>query len=581
LTTQGQASPLSGASVEVRTDRDGDGEISSSERFRGETDGEGEYTVEVEGEAGRNLVVTYRASGYADHHETLRLDEIADVEVDASLSSTEPLDCRASVCNTEDRSLQLRGLPREVTGQGRTFNPAVDTDAFPGDFSDDQGNMLVSGVFAHVDLEDAEGNPVDELDEPATLRMRFPRDTWSAIRDIETGNGQIDVPLYAYEETGGEWVRDGRAVLVDEDGERLAESTLGEIQTRDYQGLVYASGEVDHFSYWNVDWPIESHGSIRGKVVDADGAPAQGGIVDVFGVTYTGNSSPQTLPSDGTFCVDVMRSENDDEDIDGNGQSGDTHEVAIRARLAGTRYDLGSVEVPVEQSSCGDGNGYDVGTVELTPDRELQAEICETTVDVVDFDGNPYEGATVFAFDNTIPSETYQEMCYGSGEQNCSFFPSADEQGRAEIRIPVVDRLSLWASANGTNPEAETSVRTGTSTVAGCPDGGVTLTLDQGYDFFDLEVSVQGNQISWEPPVSASSIQVTGSETFKWWVFESEATLESPVTYGRVPEGADVAWPLEGGAPGALSSGDEVTVWASGTSDRGIFEMYIGSTTAP
>ncbi len=582
LSEQGQASALTGAEVEVRTDRNGDGEISGIERYAAETDGEGGYEVEVAGEVGRNLVVTVRAPGYANFHERVRLDELADVELDASLSRTETLECRASVCNTEDRSLQLRDLPPEVSGQGRTFNPVVDTEAFPGDFSDDQGNMLISGVFATIDLQDAEGEPVERLEEPATLKMRFPQDTWSTIRDIEANNDRIDVPLYAFDESIGEWVRDGRAVLVDGEGQPLAESRVGEIQTGDYDGVIYATGEVEHFSYWNVDWPVESHGSIRGEIVDGDGAAAQGGVIDVFGITYTGNSSPQTLPGDGTFCVDVMRSEGDDEDIDANGQAGETHRVAVRARYEGTRYDLGTVEVPVEQSSCGDGDGHDMGTVELTPERELQAEMCETTVEVVDAEGTPREGAMVYGFDNTVPSGMLQEMCFGSGQQECQWWGSTDADGRVEMVMPVVDRFSIWAQADGVNPQAETSIRSGTRAVLGCPEGGATVRLEQGYDFFELAVSasVSTGEIAWQPEVSATWIRVDGAEMFKWWVFESEATLESPVTYGQLPDGAEVVWPFDGSAPAALASGDQVAVSAWRTGETGIFELHTGSTTA-
>ena len=181
--------------------------------------------------------------------------------------------------------------PPAVSGSATVFNPVTDPEAFPGDFSDRDGNLLLSGVFAAVELLDGSGDPLRQLDKPATLRMRMPRDSWSIVQDITPGNGQIDVPLYSFAEVLGTWIREGQAVLEDGNGRTLAEGEIGDIRSGAYAGVVVARGEVQHFSYWNVDWPVTTHACITGIIIDADGKAVRGATVTTRGVTYTGTGA--------------------------------------------------------------------------------------------------------------------------------------------------------------------------------------------------------------------------------------------------------------------------------------------------
>lgn len=112
-------------------------------------------------------------------------------------------------------------------------------------------------------------------------------------------------PLCSFDEVSGEWQRDGRGILVDSDDQPIAEDRLAAIKDGSYRGVIFASGEVDHFSYWNVDWPIDTHGSLSGTITVGPGIegpadePAEGAQLTASGITYTGLSSPKTIGADG------------------------------------------------------------------------------------------------------------------------------------------------------------------------------------------------------------------------------------------------------------------------------------------
>jgi hypothetical protein len=165
----------------------------------------------------------------------------------------------------------LEGLPEGFGGSAAVFNPVAQADAFPGGFEERDGAMLISGVFASVALTDDSGDPVTTLAAPATVRMAVPTDTWGIIVDMDPGTDRIEVPLYSFDEEAGTWDADGSGHLVDGDGALIPESDLAAIRALTYSGTVSAEGEVTHFSYWNVDWPVESHGCVSGVVVDSRG----------------------------------------------------------------------------------------------------------------------------------------------------------------------------------------------------------------------------------------------------------------------------------------------------------------------
>lgn len=589
----GQPSPLRSADVRAHVDRDGDGRIAQEERAETTSDDEGIYSVGIDAEKGQRVVIQFSRQGYTPVHRAALVETEGSMQFDATLSRIEPLECTAGRCAVEDQSLSIEGLPENFRGSGRTFNPVTEAEAFPGDFSDSEGNLLLSGVFSVVELENESGERVSDLDDPADLTMRFPRDTWNIVRDMESGNDQIDVPMYSFDEVRGEWLRDGDGLLVDSDYQIIPETELDAIRSKNFPGVIYARATVDHFSTWNVDWPVPTRTTIRGKL-SGDGASG-GGIgggdggsgddgpgvtVTVTGESYGGSSRPTLTNNDGEFCVEVMKSEVVDEDVDQNGVEGETHTVRVRAIYKGRYYDLGSVETSQTSSTCDDGT--DTGSVDLSLDDStvLTPEICELEVDVELLDGSVPGEAFIYAFDQNIPSEIWQDLCLDdSGAFVCTFSAATDDTGRATISTPVLTGLYLWGSASGVNPEAESSLRNGTRNTTSCPSQPITLTLNNGWDQFNVDVSVSGNRISWMPDRPMNWLTVSSADNDpKWSITGSPDTFSPPVTYGSVPNGAQQYWPWQGQATGSLAADDEVDVYGTDVSPQGYFEMYSGST---
>jgi hypothetical protein len=579
--TGGDVAPIADAEVRGTVDRNGDGETQQDEELTSTSGEEGDYALRVLVGPGKTVVIGFQAEGFAPLFRTFVAEDDADILLNVTLRSTETLTCNGPRCSLEGDKLSVEGLPEDVSGSARVFNPVTETDAFPGGFSDSAGNLLVSGVFAAVELEDAGGQPVKELAADATLRMQIPRDTWNVVRDIESGNGQIDVPLYAFDEVLGTWVREGEAILEDGSGTPLPESALPEIQSGTLSGVVVARSTVRHFSYWNVDWPVESHACMTGTVTDAAGNAVKGATVLVRGVTYTGSADPVTVDSNGRFCVEVMRSEGVGEDVDQDGVAGETQRIRVRVSFAGKLYDFGEFDAPQGQGTCTDGRCADIGRLQLTPERELHAGLCTVTGIVRGIDGKPLPGAIVIVVDETVPEEVSSSMCEQTPLGYCDALGWTNNDGMFQLTTVVLD--SLYYAAIATIDEADSSLFLSTQgTVQGCPSAPLEITLSDGIRTVNATVEISGNVITWTPArFNAAFLEVSSTQDAKWVCYSEAAGFSPPVTYGLLPPGTVQIAPFEGGSPAPLASGDSINVFLSGVGEDGFPYWGFGSTVVP
>jgi hypothetical protein len=138
----------------------------------------------------------------------------------------------------------------------KSFDPGANPDAFPGEFAASTGNPLESAVFINILARDASGNPVVNLPSLATVRVQVPASQWSDLTDIVTGNNQIDIPIYAYNYDTDRWERRDNGWLEDSTGTKIPESEEDAIRSGSYTGSVYAVFPADHFSWWNLDYPL-------------------------------------------------------------------------------------------------------------------------------------------------------------------------------------------------------------------------------------------------------------------------------------------------------------------------------------
>ncbi|MHA2621431.1 MAG: InlB B-repeat-containing protein [bacterium JZ-2024 1] len=138
----------------------------------------------------------------------------------------------------------------------KSFDPGVNPDAFPGDFEADTGNRLESAVFVNILARDASGNKVENLPSPATVRVQVPPTQWNDLTDLTSGNNQIDIPIYAYNYTTDKWERKADGWLEDATATKIPETEETAIRGGTYTGTIYAVFPADHFSWWNLDYPL-------------------------------------------------------------------------------------------------------------------------------------------------------------------------------------------------------------------------------------------------------------------------------------------------------------------------------------
>ncbi len=572
---QGQGSVVAArdAGVFVTTDLNGNGTIEENEKAVATAGDDGSYSVMAPAQKGLTTLVAFEKDGYAKLLRTIMVNTMVEVTgFDGTLSEMDSLsEDDSGLWKNESGSVEISGI--EISsGRVKIFNPATDADKFPGSFSDSQGNMLISGVFTAFDLKDSTGNKIRKVSsmagsqsDTARVRMKMPRDTWNVIEDVTSGNGQIDVPMYYFDEETGEWVqgRDGsdplNGWLEDASGEIISEADLTNIRDKTYSGDIYAASDVTHFSYWNVDWPVESHACIQGRVIDDEGNPVSGATVTLKGVTYSGTSTPQLTDSNGRFCVDVMRSEGPGEDVDNDGVTGETQKVIITASYQGKLYRYEETVVPETSGSC-PSNCLDTGDLSLSQDSEVEVSICEIDGKVLQ-DGSPAANTMVWAYDETLAPEVFMEICDGS-QTSCSFSVTSDENGEFSVSAPYATILKLSAFRIYEEGDAifyylaEKSFTT-------CPAETVEMDLLLEYCFASSlpEISYQNGMITWEPDVKVNLLLIMDSTSgiLKWGISADDG-FSSPVNYGTVPVGATQSFPLAG-APDPIGTGDSIMLY--------------------
>jgi hypothetical protein len=589
-TGSGQPATVSGVEVRASVDRNGDGAIGAGEFVTVQSDAQGAYTLDIPVAQGDLVVLRFSRSGSGTVYRAVRSAPGGSMVTSATLKDLESLACNATTgaCTTQS-GLVVNGLPAGTGGSARVFNPVTETGAFPGDFNDSSGNLLQSGVFASFALEDGSGAPLERLSTPATIKMKMPRDTWPVVRDITPGTDRIEVPLYAFDEARGTWVREGTGHLENEAGDLVPESDAASIRAGTYTGTIFAVGEVSHFSSWNCDWPVTSHGRVGGEVGECwwngERKPCSGATVTARGVTYTGTSTPFTVGADGRFGIDVMRSEGTGEDLDGNGVTGETSRVAVRVVWNGQVYDLGSVTMPSTATSNGSATA-DMGRVVLDESNRVRPTLCQVNGVLRRANGTPVTDGTgtIYSWDEEVPSDVVISMCFQGNQYLCKPVATVDPTGAFSVVVPEMGALTVYGWSMREPTPAISEYGWGTRTFTSCPPGPITLTLDTGWRAVTPTVSVTGATISWSPAEYGAAILsvvpgTSGAEPYKWFV-GSDAPMSSPVGYGVLPAGATQAWPASG-APAPLASQDQISIYLSGVSADGFAYWGWATTTLP
>ena len=319
---RGEIDPAKGTQILISSDVDGNNQFEASEKFKTTTNDKGEFQITVSTKEDTSLLFHASLEGYTPYVRKFKVSKKqSKMVLNGTLNKLKSIKCKDQKCTNESGDIEVSGVSI-AGGYAKAFNPVTETEAFPGDFADSDGNALISGVFGTFQLKDENNANLVQLPEesPATIRMKLPTDTWEIVKDIELGNDQIDVPMYSFNEKAGEWERDGVGWLENNEGEKLTEDQLPSIKNKSFEGVIFTVAKVTHFSTWNCDWPVDALTLIKGIIVEL-GKGIIDAIVNFITTSITGRTGIEKL-KDGSFSFSSPRSEFPGEDINQDGLTG-------------------------------------------------------------------------------------------------------------------------------------------------------------------------------------------------------------------------------------------------------------------
>ena len=232
--------------------------------------------------------------------------------------------------------------------------------AAPGDFTavDAMGDAqrLESWGMVQVNLFGEDGQELNLGAETAPLRIPLQIQD-AANASVPSGE---TVPAWSFDTATGKWVEEGEGTLV-----------------QDPDGTWYWEFNAPHFSSWNCDQPMPSHGCITGIVTNSQGTPRVGATARAVGLTYSSTTTART-GQDGSFCIEV--------------KNGETVWVEISYTIGGQPATQRTDPVTTgTQATCTDGNNSDCVDLGTLP---IDIMTCVSGL-VIDSQGNPVAGADV------------------------------------------------------------------------------------------------------------------------------------------------------------------------------------------
>ena len=228
--------------------------------------------------------------------------------------------------------------------------------ATPGDFTAINGageeKTLESYGMVQVNMTTPSGEDLQLGTQPATIRL--PVQSLGAPPTVGD-----EIAAWSYNETIGKWEEEAVGIVAEYDGELVWEFA------------------APHFSTWNCDRPISTHGCLTGTVTDSQGDPRGGATVRAVGLTYISTTTARTS-QDGSFCLEV--------------KNGETVWAEISYSMAGQTATQRTDPVTVSpgQASCslGESTCDDLGVI------PVDIQTCLAGV-VIDATNTPLEGVQI------------------------------------------------------------------------------------------------------------------------------------------------------------------------------------------
>lgn len=416
--------------------------------------------------------------------------------LDVVMAPLAAVGCASDACMAADGSVHVSGFPGGTgidRAYARRYDPSRDRTKFPGSFTDSAQNLLISSGFTEVDLRDASGKQVSRLSSPVNVRFQTDEKSWPSLRDLSANSGRIEVPMYSFDETRGEWVGEPRGELQDADGGAIDEADFPSIQDGSYPDSVFVSFETSHFSTFNCDAPNTRRACVQGRLVTLEGEVVVGAQVSVEGVSYTGSAGVMFTGSDGTFATDLMKSELSSEDTDGNGKKGETFTARVTASGAVGVFVGETFATPEVQGTVGGAKSCRAPACDCEDLGDIVGEFelpraCEVTVHVT-FSGKNVAGSgPLKAGDEIVGATVTGELTGGLSlpldDAICGGDPcgsgKADADAATTFVVPVVgDSPEIQINAQWkVSVDGDMHYYSGSVNVAGCSRDDDALAAD-------------------------------------------------------------------------------------------------------
>ena len=297
-------------------------------------------------------IVTFRKEAYARTSIPIELQENVEntiIQRMAVIDHVFTFDSTDGYTFGDEEPLKLEFPSNNVVDeQGEAYNGSVvvevtvfdlvsDTDngnevlATPGDFTavDSVGEekTLESYGMVQVNMTTPSGEDL-QLGSQASV-IRLPVQNLGAPPVVGD-----EISAWSYNEALGKWEEEAVGTVLEFDGQLVWEFT------------------APHFSTWNCDRPISTHGCLTGTVTDSAGSPRGGATVRAVGITYISTTTARTA-QDGTFCLEVKNGETVWAEIS----------YSIAGQTATQRTDAVSISPGQASCSLGVSTCNDLGTI--------------------------------------------------------------------------------------------------------------------------------------------------------------------------------------------------------------------------
>lgn len=490
--------PAEGGIVKLQGDYNGDGRISENEIVKTYIDRNGDFEVKtiLKSSYKGQVIFIIEKEGYASFIRTLPPG--GSFTINTILYPSEKAFCNKGKCSIPSKKMVVENLPSNVSdGEFAVFNPVKESRAFPGDFVDSEGKMLISTVFGEVKLYDSDGNKIEEGKGPFKVKMLIPPETYSTLDDLNPDTERVEVPMFYFDEVKGVWVESVEGWLEYEGGREVKKVELRDIKEGKYAGNVYTVFYAPHLSWWNLDWADIDTTCVMGRVF-LDGNPLPSAPVEATEVVSgTLRISRNTTASDGWFYVQVRRSEENNEDANQNGIKGEIYTVKINLNYNGITWELGEFPVPTLRSpyyyfirgerntgwggcsppncKCGNIGDIHISTPPSTPSPcELYGIVKYSGIENVSAGsgnpppaGSPVAGVSVSIVDPAMSPERKAEICTKNGTDICTP-QTSDSSGMIHIFYAVDSSASYIANLVLKTGYEEEGFR-GSGSITGCP----------------------------------------------------------------------------------------------------------------